>query len=121
ETVALEVGAANLFEILEDAALQLEHVRDAHLPHVEGRLLAPDSAGAETHDRLALQIGPVLRDGLRKLSELLDPPVESVGEGAVADLEGVARVEHDHVTTLIVVPAVEPSAQGGGVDRRCPT
>src|SRR5206468_2393269 len=36
EAVAAPVGAAHLFEILEDAAFELEYVRDADLAHVDG-------------------------------------------------------------------------------------
>ena len=111
------MGTADLFEVAEDAAVELEGV-DALLTQVEGGLLAPDSAGAVAHDRLASKIGRCCGRGIRKLGESLETPVEGTGERAVVDFERVARVEYHDLTTVVVAPPIEPAPQCGGIHCR---
>jgi hypothetical protein len=77
------------------------------------RLLAADAAGAEAHHGLALELGAVRLQRGREFGELGDAPVDRAVEGAVVDLEGVARVQQSRLAALVVVALVEPALEGG--------
>jgi hypothetical protein len=54
KALSLVMGSADLFEIFENAAVELIDVLEAVLQHQGGRLLAADSARAERDNRLFL-------------------------------------------------------------------
>ncbi len=53
ETFAIEMASADLLEIVQDAAVELEHPIDTHLGQKDRRLFAADPAGAIADDGLA--------------------------------------------------------------------
>src|SRR5690606_27231223 len=71
ETVALPQAAffGDVFEIFEDAALQVEHLIDALRQQVIGRFLAADAAGAEHGDAFALKAMGVVLPPCREIAE----------------------------------------------------
>ena len=85
--------AAALFEILQDAAIELQDVGVALHGHERAGLLTTDAAGAEHHDRLSLELR---RKFLHRGGEVSEIP----------DLRHDRPLERPH-PDLVVVPGVE--------------
>ena len=60
----------------------------------------------------------VVQQRLREFGEFLDAPVDCALEGAVVDLESVARVEQHHLLARVVMPLVQPALERLGLDTR---
>src|SRR5690606_2360744 len=96
EAFALPMRAIGLFEVLQNAALELVDMIDAGFLHEQRRLFAADPARAKAHHRLAAQVILVLQELLGKLAEFADAPIDGTVERAVIHFERVAGVQrHD--------------------------
>src|SRR5690606_26276292 len=118
KAVARVVGPAYLLEVSEYSAVELERV-DALVAHVDRGLLTADPAGAEAHHRLALKRVTMGRYRVGKLGEALDAPIDGARERPVVDFKGVARIEHDDIAALVIMPLVEPTLERARRHRRC--
>ncbi|MNN04354.1 hypothetical protein D3C81_1170790 [compost metagenome] len=87
----------HLLEVLEDAALEVEHLGEALAEHVAGGLLATDATGAEHRHLLVLRRVEVLLHVLGELAERLGLRVDGACEGADGHLVVVARVDQQHL------------------------
>ena len=85
----------HVFEIFQDAALEMEDIVDAERADIGGRLLAANAAGAEHGDLLAFEFVAVARDPVGKIAKARRLRIESAGEAAERDLVVVARVDDD--------------------------
>src|SRR5580692_12760990 len=91
------VGLRDLFEIVQDAALQVIDLGKALREQVARGLFAADAAGAEHRDftiprRIEVPCGEFL-----ELPEARDGGIDSAFEGADGDLEGVACVDDNRI------------------------
>ena len=72
ETTAFVVRAADALEVTENATLELAHMLEPRRLHPERGLLATDTAGAEGHDRRALQGVAMRHERVGKIDEVVD-------------------------------------------------
>src|SRR5690606_387346 len=93
ETLAVIVGATALFEVFEDAAVELEDIPEAFAFHEWPGLLATNAAGAEHDDRALLEFGRQLADGLGKLPEMVDADGQCIPERSQLYFIVVASVQ----------------------------
>ena len=106
EEFAIKVRAAALFEVLENAALELPDVFEALALHVWRGLLASNTARTERNNRRVFHLGREIRHRLRKLAERTDARDLRAFERAEPDFVIVARVvENDRA------PLVKPLLQ----------
>ena len=101
ETFTAIVRAATFLEVLENAAVQLQHIAETLRLHVGAGLLAADAAGAEHHDGFVLELGRQPRHGSRKVAEMVDADRQCILERAQLHLVVVARVEQGQRPTFI--------------------
>jgi hypothetical protein len=93
--------ATALLEILEDAAIQLQHMAKALRLHVGTSLLATDTAGAEHHDGLLLQLRWQARHRSGEVAEVINACSQCILEGAQLHLVVVAGVEQGQRPPLV--------------------
>src|SRR3546814_8098746 len=91
--VPAAVGFGHLFQIGEDAALQMDDLLDALVAEESGRFFAADAAGAEHCDALARETVGIGAPPVGKVAEALGFGIDRAREAAVTDLERVARVD----------------------------
>jgi len=84
---------AHLFEVFEDAAVQLENLFEALFLHEWAGFLASDTSGAEHHHGLGFKHGIQFLHGGWKVAEVIDLGMEGLLKGAEADLVVIADVE----------------------------
>ena len=106
------------FKVFQNPAVQLVNVFYTGFVHKNGSLFAADAAGAKTHHGLACQLVTVVKQRLRELGELAQAPVDRIVKRARSNLKIVAGVQHDHAPARIVMAAVQPTFEGGSVNRR---
>src|SRR5690606_23280239 len=87
----------NLFQVLQDAALEVIHLFEALLFQISRRLLAADTAGAEHGNFLVLLRIEVLLHILGKLAEGVSGRIDGVFESADLDFVLVTGVDQDNV------------------------
>src|SRR5258705_11495356 len=83
EAVSVEVFAAGVLEVAQDAAVELQHVGDAGFGHQQCGLLAADAAGAIADDGLAFELVATLLQRLREVAEAAETPIERTTKAAV--------------------------------------
>ncbi len=83
----------HLFEIFQDAALEMENVLEAERLHIGRRLLAANAAGAEHRHLAAFEFLTMLFHPGGEFAEACGPGIERALEGADRHLVGVARVD----------------------------
>ena len=93
EAMPLVMGAAALFKVLQNAAVELIDVAKALALQVGGRFFAANAACAKGHDRPLFQLRRQLTDGRRKVAEVVDVDRHRVLKCAGLDFEIVASVE----------------------------
>jgi hypothetical protein len=101
EAVAFEMFAAAFLEIAQNAAIKLEHLREASLLQKRRRFLATNATGAKSHDWFVFEMTGQGLGRHREFAEVLE--VERVGaaEGAEFYFVGVASVEKSDGSTFI--------------------
>src|SRR3546814_13222415 len=87
--VPAAVGLGHLFQIGEDAALQMDDLLDAFVAQESGRFFAADAAGAEHRDPLARETIGVGAPPAGKVAEAFGFGIDRAREAAVTDLEPV--------------------------------
>ena len=97
----LEVGPADHFEILQDAALQLPMVGQADFVHVEGSLFAPNAPRAVAHNGLALKTCRRRSHGGGEFAEFIDAKGNCSGKATGLNFKGVAGVDPAQKTALL--------------------
>src|SRR3984957_12606776 len=90
-------GLRDLFEIVQDAALQVVDLGKTLREQVARGLFAADAAGAEHRDFTILRRIEVACGEFLELPKARDGRIDSAVEGADGDLEGVARVDYNRV------------------------
>ena len=93
--------AATFLEVLEDAAVQLQHIAKTLRLHVRASLLAAYAAGAEHDDGLVLELRRQLGHGGGKVSKVVHARWQRILERAEFHLVVVARVEQGERSPLI--------------------
>ena len=88
--------ATHLFEILQDTAVELQHIGIPLHGHERASLLAADTAGTEHHDGLRLEFGGKLLHRRGEIPEIPDLRYDRPFERAHADLVLITRVEQRH-------------------------
>src|SRR3954471_11519158 len=91
------LGLRHLFQIFENAALEVIDLSKAAREQMRARLLAADAAGAEHRDPAVLCRIELLGGKILELAKALDLGIDRTLERAHRHLEGVARVEHQRV------------------------
>ena len=107
------------FEVAQDAAVELVHMRNALLRHPQRGFFAAYAAGAVADHGLACQLLAVRFERGGKAPETAQLPVQRAFEAAGLHLESVARVEHRHGSAFVAVALVEPASQRAAVDGGC--
>ena len=99
EAVALPLAfiLRHLFQVLEDAALEVEDLLEALAEHVAGGLFATDAAGAEHGDLLVPGRVVMGLDVLGELAERLGLGIDGALEGADGHFVVVARIDQQHL------------------------
>ena len=88
--------ATHLFEILQDTAVELQHIGITLHGHERASLLAADTAGTEHHDGLRLEFGGKILNRRGEIPEIPDLRHDRPFERAHADLVFITRVEQRH-------------------------
>ena len=96
EALAVVMCATHLFEILQDTAVELQHIGITLHGHERACLLAADTAGTEHHDGLRLEFGGKLLHRRGEIPEIPDLRHDRPFERAHADLVFITRVEQRH-------------------------
>src|SRR3546814_576031 len=118
EAAAVVALAADLFEVAEDAAVELQHVVHAVRAQPQRGLFAADAARAEAHHGGVGQRLAMRRQGLGQLGEIVDRQRQRTRERAVRDLLAIARVEQHDALAGIVVALFDPARQVRRRNRR---
>ncbi len=101
EALTVVVCAAALFEIFQDAAVELMNVFKAGALHERPRLLAANAAGAEHHQGSLLEFLGQALHGVGEFPEVIDMRDDGAAKGAEADFVVVAGVEEGDGAALV--------------------
>ena len=106
---AVVVGTPAVFEVFQDASIELMDVPKALAFHVGPRLFAAYAAGAKHHHRLVFEGFGKFGDRLGKIPEMVDARRARAAKCPEFDFVVVAGVEERDLAAL-----VEPLLEGGG-------
>src|SRR6516162_11079507 len=120
------VRLVHLFQIFQDAALEVIDLGKAAREQMRAGLLAADAAGAEHRDPAMLFGIEMPRGEIPELPEARDVRIKRAFEAAHRHLEGIAGVEHERVGRRdqrvpigrLDIDADLPSRIGAGVAER---
>ena len=91
-------------------ALQVDDVFDPFMAEESGRFFAANPAGAEHRDALARETAGIGAPPVGEVAEAFRSGIDRAGEAAIADLEGIARVDQHGVRI------VDEGIPVGGID-----
>ena len=111
ETIAMIMRAATLFEIFQDAAIELQHIAEALGLHIGASLLAANAARAEHDDGLVLHLLGELGNGGGEVTKMIHARRQRIVKRAELHLIVVARIEQRDLA-----PLIEPRLQLRGRD-----
>ena len=97
---------AYLFEIFQNAAVQLVHRLQALLTQVNSCFFTAYATCTKTHHGFALQVVQVRLSSLGEVAEFIDIPVDSPLKTAFLHFKRVTRVQCDHGAALVVLPCI---------------
>jgi large-conductance mechanosensitive channel len=93
KAVAMVMGTANFFKILEDAAFELIDALITDILHMDRRFFAADAAGTERDHGFVIELVFMVGNDLGKFGEFIDAIVNGVVEGADVDFKRIAGID----------------------------